>query len=278
MLTPSNYFDLKDFVHQGIFSENEAVWTALDHLKDYMATFFKTSWPLSKTTGPIEKALVIYDNEVRNDLEVRTSGPKDSIQVFMKGELLENAAVILPGAFLFNDKIIIGPGTVVEPGAFIKGPAIIGNHCEIRQGAYIRGDCIVGNRCVVGHTTEMKGSIMLDGAKAGHFAYIGDSILGKEVNLGAGTKLANLKMIPGSITVAVENKRYDTGRRKLGAILGDRTETGCNSVTSPGTLMGPSSIVYPAVTVPGGYYPGRTIIMPSKGSLNIRSLKHSSER
>lgn len=274
MLTPNHYFDLKDFGHREIFPENEAVWTALDRLKDYLATFFQKSWPLSKTTGLIEKTLVIYHDEVRNDLEVRTSGPNDSIQVFRRGEILENAAVILPGAFLYNEKIIIGPGTIVEPGAFIRGPAVIGNRAEIRQGAYIRGDCIVGDRCVVGHTTEMKGSILLDGAKAGHFAYIGDSILGGEVNLGAGTKLANLKMIPGSITVAAEKKRYDTGRRKLGAILGDHTETGCNSVTSPGTLMGPSSIVYSGVSVPGGYYPGRTVITPSQGSLKIRSLKH----
>jgi len=274
MMTPDNFFDLKDFDHRGIFSENEAAWTALDHLKDYLATFFQKSWPLSKTTGQIGKALVIYNDEVRDDLEVKTSDPNDSIQVFLKGELLENVAVILPGAYLSNEKIIIGPGTVVEPGAFIKGPAIIGNDSEIRQGAYIRGDCIVGNRCVVGHTTEMKGSILLDGAKAGHFAYIGDSILGGDVNLGAGTKLANLKMIPGSITVTVEKKRYDTGRRKLGAILGDHTETGCNSVTSPGTLMGPSSIVYSGVSVPSGYYPGRTVITPSHGSLKIRSLKY----
>jgi NDP-sugar pyrophosphorylase family protein len=274
MLTPNHYFDLKDFAHQRVFPENEAVWTALDHLKDYLATFFKKSWPLSKTTGLIEKTLVIYNDEVRDDLEVKTSGPNDSIQVFLKGEIIEDAAVILPGAFLFNEKIIIGPGTIVEPGAFIKGPVIIGNHSEIRQGAYIRGDCIVGNRCVVGHTTEMKGSILLDGAKAGHFAYIGDSILGNDVNLGAGTKLANLKMISGSITVTVEKKRYDTGRRKLGAILGDHTETGCNSVTSPGTLMGPSSIVYSGVSVTGGCYPGRTIITPSRDSLKIRSLKH----
>jgi NDP-sugar pyrophosphorylase family protein len=119
----------------------------------------------------------------------------------------------------------------------------------------------------------MKGSIMLDGAKAAHFAYVGDSILGKDVNLGAGTKLANLKMIAGSIIVTADKKRYDTGRRKLGAILGDHTETGCNSVTSPGTLMGPSSIVYSGVSVPGGYYPGRTIITPSPGSLRIRSMK-----
>ncbi|MBM4305902.1 MAG: glucose-1-phosphate thymidylyltransferase [Deltaproteobacteria bacterium] len=191
----------------------------------------------------------------------------------MKGEIIKEATVILPGAYLANDKIIIGPGTIVEPGAFIKGPVIIGSQCEIRQGAYIRGDCIVGDKCVVGHTTEMKGSILLNGAKAAHFAYVGDSILGKDVNLGAGTKLANLKMIPGSITVTVDKKRYDTGRRKLGAILGDRTETGCNSVTSPGTVMGPGSIVYSGVAVPGGYYPGRTVVAPSQGSLRIVSAK-----
>jgi bifunctional N-acetylglucosamine-1-phosphate-uridyltransferase/glucosamine-1-phosphate-acetyltransferase GlmU-like protein len=274
MLTPQDFFDLKDYNHQGIFSKDEAVWTALDRLKDYFATFFQKSWPLSKITGQIDKALVIYNNEVRNDLEVKATGPNSSIRVYMKGEILEGATVILPGTFLLNDQIIIGSGTIIEPGVFIKGPAIIGNHSEIRQGAYIRGDCIVGNGCVVGHTTEMKGSIMLDGAKAAHFAYVGDSILGKDVNLGAGTKLANLKMIAGSIVVTADKKRYDTGRRKLGAILGDRTETGCNSVTSPGTLMGPSSIVYSGVSVPGGYYPSRTIFMPSQDSLRIRTVKH----
>ena len=272
MLAPQDFFELKDFDHQGIFSKEEPVWAALDRLTDYLAAYFQNSWPLSKMTGLIDKALVIYNNEIRNDLEIKTTGPKSSIQVYMKGEILEGAAVILPGAFLFNDQIIIGPGTVVEPGAFIKGPAVIGSHSEIRQGAYIRGDCLVGSRCVVGHTTEVKSSIMLDGAKAGHFAYIGDSILGKDVNLGAGTKLANLKMIPGSIMVTADKKRYDTRRRKLGAILGDRTETGCNSVTSPGTLIGPSSIVYSGVAIPGGYYPSRTIFMPSQGTLRIHSL------
>ena len=126
MLTPQDFFDLKDFDHQGIFSKDEAVWTALDRLKDYLATFFQKSWPLSKITGQIDKALVIYNGEVRNDLEVKTTGPNSSIRVYMKGEILEGATVILPGAFLFNDQIIIGSGTIVEPGAFIKGPAIIG--------------------------------------------------------------------------------------------------------------------------------------------------------
>jgi UDP-N-acetylglucosamine diphosphorylase / glucose-1-phosphate thymidylyltransferase / UDP-N-acetylgalactosamine diphosphorylase / glucosamine-1-phosphate N-acetyltransferase / galactosamine-1-phosphate N-acetyltransferase len=269
MLSPQDFFDLKDFEHQGIFSGDEAVWTALNRLKDYLTAFFQKSWPLSGVSGQIDKALVIYNGEVRDDFDVKATGRDRSIRTTMKGEVLEGAAVILPGAFLFDDRITIGPGTIVEPGALIKGPVVIGNDCEIRQGAYIRGDCLVGNRCVVGHTTEMKGSIMLDGAKAAHFAYVGDCILGKDVNLGAGTKLANLKMIPGSISITADGKRYDTGRRKLGAILGDRTETGCNSVTSPGTLLGPGSIVYAGLAVPGGYYPSKTIIMPSQDSLRI---------
>ena len=273
MLAPKDFFDLKDFNHQGIFSKDEAVWTALDRLKDYLATFFQTARPLSNKTGQIDRALVIYNGEVRDDLEIKTTGPNSSVRVYLKGEMVKDVSVILPGAYLFNDQILVGPGTIVEPGAFIKGPVVVGSDSEIRQGAYIRGDCLVGSRCVVGHTTEMKGSIMLDGAKAPHFAYVGDSILGKDVNLGAGTKLANLKMISGSVMVTVDRKRYDTGRRKLGAILGDHTETGCNSVTSPGTLMGPGSIVYSGIAVPGGYYPSKTIVMPSQGSLRIHNTR-----
>jgi NDP-sugar pyrophosphorylase family protein len=274
MIEPQDFFDLQDSSYQEIFSKDEAVWTALDRLQDYIAAFFQDSWPLSNITGQVNKPLVIYNGEVRDDLEVKATGPKNLIRAYMKGEPLKGASVILPGAYLFDDKIIIGSGTVVEPGALIKGPAVIGNDSEVRQGAYIRGDCLVGNGCVVGHTTEIKGSIMLDGAKAGHFAYIGDSILGKDVNLGAGTKLANLKIIPGSIIISVNRKRHNTRRRKLGAIIGDHTETGCNSVTSPGTLIGPDSLVYSGVSVPGGYYPGRTFFMPSRGSLRI----HSTER
>ena len=273
MLAPQDFFDLKDFEHQEVFLKNEPVWKALDHLHDYLAAFFPESRPLSNFTGPIVKPLAIVNGEVRDDLEIESGGPDGVIHVYKKGEQVAGAAVILPGAFMADDKIIIGAGTIVEPGAFIKGPAIIGKGSEIRHGAYIRGDCLVGNGCIVGHTTELKGSIMLDGAKAAHFAYVGDSILGKDVNLGAGTKLANLKIIPGSISVSADKERYDTGRRKLGAILGDHTETGCNSVTSPGTLMGPSSIVYAGVSVPGGYYPRRTIIRPAHGHLQIQKTK-----
>jgi NDP-sugar pyrophosphorylase family protein len=273
MLSAKEFFDLEDLSHRKVFSEDKAVWTGLDRLHDYLETFFSKSWPLSTISGQIDSPIVIYEGKIRKDIEIKTMGSKGSVQAFAEGEVLEGAAIIMPGAFLFDDRIIIGPGTVVEPGALIKGPAIIGKNSEIRQGAYMRGDCLVGDGCIVGHATEMKASIMLDGSQAGHFAYIGDSILGRNVNLGAGTKLANLRMIPGTVTITVGRKRYNTNRRKLGAILGDRTETGCNSVMSPGTLLGPRSIVYPAIAVPGGYYPGRNTFMPPKDSPRIRRSK-----
>jgi carbonic anhydrase/acetyltransferase-like protein (isoleucine patch superfamily) len=274
MLNPADFFAFQDFEYQTLFATDEPVWSAFDRMQDCFSDCFKTTSIFSAYTGMVEKPLVIHNGEVRNDLEVRPSGPKGTVRAFKQGNPLEDAAVIMPGAYLFDGSIAIGTGTVVEPGALIKGPVIIGKNTEVRQGAYIRGDCIIGNGCVVGHTTEIKSSIMLNGAKAGHFAYIGDSILGKDVDLGAGTKLANLKVIPGNIVIIADKKRYNTGRRKLGAILGDATETGCNSVTSPGTLMGPHSIVYPCVCVPGGYYPKRTLILPTKGSLRIQAPSH----
>jgi len=142
----------------------------------------------------------------------------------------------------------------------IKGPAVIGDFTEIRQGAYLRGDCLIGRKCVVGHTTEVKHSIFLEGAKAAHFAYIGDSILGRNCNLGAGTKFANLRFASGSINVKIDDSSVDTGRRKIGAVMGDNVQTGCNSVTNPCSLIGMDSIIVPNATVKPGFYPPRSII------------------
>jgi len=168
---------------------------------------------------------------------------------------------VSPHAWLQGDRIAIGRGTVVEPGAMIKGAALIGDNCEIRQGAYIRGNAIIGDNCVVGHTTEVKNSVFLNGAKAGHFAYIGDSILGNGVNLGAGTKLANFKVDTGDrgVRVEIQGTRHDTGLRKMGAILGDGCELGCNAVTMPGALVGPGTLVYPNTTL-RGFTPPRSVV------------------
>jgi NDP-sugar pyrophosphorylase family protein len=166
---------------------------------------------------------------------------------------------VMDGAVLQGDKIYIGPGAVVEPGAMIKSPAYIGAKSEVRQGAYLRGNVLVGSACVVGHTTEVKNAIFLDGAHAAHFAYVADSILGNRVNLGAGTKLANLKLDRANVVVRAGGQSVDSGLRKFGAVLGDGVQIGCNTVLNPGTLLGPECIVY-AMALVRGYHPPRTLI------------------
>lgn len=162
------------------------------------------------------------------------------------------------GAFVIGE-VVLGEGSVIEPGAYVKGPCWIGRDVEVRHGAYIRGQSFIGDGSVVGHATEVKGSIFLPGAKAGHFAYVGDSVLGRDVNLGAGTKLANLRLQGDEVRVKAGGALVATGLRKLGAILGDRVQTGCNSVTNPGTMLGPGCFVLPCVAASGWHAPGTRI-------------------
>jgi NDP-sugar pyrophosphorylase family protein len=139
-------------------------------------------------------------------------------------------------------KVHIGKGTQIGESVVIHGPTYIGENCDIRPGAFIRGNVIIGDNCVVGHSTEVKGSIMLDRSKAPHFNYIGDSILGNETNIGAGVKLANVKNLRDEVK---------PGMSKLGAIIGDRSQLGCNTVTNPGSLIGKDVLVYPNSTTRG---------------------------
>ncbi len=156
------------------------------------------------------------------------------------------------GVYLVDRHLIsIGKNTVLEPGAYIKGPCIIGDNCVVRHGAYIRGEFICGNNCVIGHTTEVKHSIFLDHVAAAHFAYLGDSILGNHVNLGAGTKCANLRFDRNEINIRCEGNRIRTGLRKFGAIFGDGAQSGCNSVTNPGTILLPKTSCLPCANVGG---------------------------
>lgn len=160
------------------------------------------------------------------------------------------------GVFLKNSEMIsIGKGTVIEPGVMIQGPCIIGKNCEIRHGAYIRECVILGDGCRIGHAAEIKHSILLNGAKATHFTYVGDSILGNFVNLGAGVKCANLRLDQAYISVLLETRKVDTGLKKFGAVVGDFSQIGCNSVLNPGTLVGKMSFSLPLVSMQGTYPP-----------------------
>lgn len=170
---------------------------------------------------------------------------------------------IPPGVFLSRPELIsIGKGTVLEPGVYIQGPCILGKECVVRHGAYLRDMVICGDRCAIGHSAEIKSSILLDQANATHFTYVGDSILGSGVNLGAGVKCANLRLDRKEVSVSSKNGKIKTGLRKMGAILGDGCQIGCNSVINPGTLIGPGSLC-PALTSLSGTLAAKTKIKSS---------------
>ena len=172
----------------------------------------------------------------------------------------KGTAIIEAGSYIQGDQIELRAGAVIEAGAWVTGPTILGPGTVVRNGAYIRGGVLTGERAVIGHTTEVKSSIFLNDAKAPHFAYVGDSVLGNRVNLGAGTKLSNLKITGTEVKIRVAEEKIPTGLRKFGAIVGDGTETGCNSVLNPGVLLGRDCLVYPALSVRSGYYKASTTI------------------
>jgi NDP-sugar pyrophosphorylase family protein len=225
MLGPQDFFDLGDSLTASLFDDCDYVWQAL--------------W-----------------------------GLKERLNQLLAGErqILGN---VMPGAYLGDNPLYVAEGAVVEPGAYIIGPAYIGEGAVVRQGALVRNDVIMLPGSILGHACETKHSIFLPTAVAAHFNYVGDSILGRRVNLGAGTKLSNLTLVSQkdpetkkrpTIKLQVGGVELDTDLAKLGAILGDDVQTGCNAVLNPGCLIGKNSLVYANLSLRKGYYPPNSII------------------
>ena len=168
--------------------------------------------------------------------------------------------LIEPGVHISGNAIVIGKGSRIRSGAVLEGPVRIGEDCEIRPGAILRGGVWLEDGCVVGSSSEIKHSIFLTGAAAPHLNYVGDSILGSRVNLGAGTILSNFRHDGADITIGTGDDAIPTGRKKFGAILGDRVLTGCNCVLHPGCLVGAGTQLYPGVQLRSGIHPANSII------------------
>jgi NDP-sugar pyrophosphorylase family protein len=219
MLQPRDFFDLSDPLVEGLFKDCDYVWQALANLE-------------------INIKRLLQDSRA------------------VLGEVME-------GAFLSDRALYIDRGARIEPGAYVLGPAYIGRGAVVKHGAFVRENVIMLPGSVLGHACEAKHSIMLPGAHAAHFNYIGDSILGARTNLGAGTKLSNLTMMSvkdpatglrPSLRITIDEREYDTGLAKLGAIIGDGVQTGCNAVLNPGCLVGPRTLIYANVSLRKGYY------------------------
>jgi UDP-N-acetylglucosamine diphosphorylase / glucose-1-phosphate thymidylyltransferase / UDP-N-acetylgalactosamine diphosphorylase / glucosamine-1-phosphate N-acetyltransferase / galactosamine-1-phosphate N-acetyltransferase len=158
-----------------------------------------------------------------------------------------------------SDNVYIGEGTVIKEGALIEGPAIIGKNCVIGHACLIRKNCLLGDNVNIGHCVEVKNSIFLNNSTAAHFNYVGDSIIGNNVNIAAGAKLANVRLDKESVRLKFEDEVTDTGLIKFGAIIGDNSHIGANSVLNPGTILGKNTTVYPLSFVTGVHKEGEII-------------------
>ena len=155
------------------------------------------------------------------------------------------------GQAVIEGDVFIGEGTLIEAGALVHGPVWIGRNCRIGHGATLRSNVIIGDGCVVGHAAELKNAVLFNGCDVPHFNYVGDSVLGYRVHLGAGVMLSPYRLIRGPVNVHLASGQVDSGLAKFGALIGDRTEIGCNSVLNPGSIIGRDCVLYPNVTFTG---------------------------
>jgi len=176
-----------------------------------------------------------------NEILLKNLEPK------IEGEVSKNATLVGP--------VQIGEGTEVLSGAHVKGPVTIGMGCEIGPNCRIRPSTYVGNECKIGNGCEVKNSIIMDGSRVPHINYVGDSIIGERVNLGAGTKIANLRLDGRPITVTLKGRTVQTGLRKLGAIIGDGVKIGINASIDTGTIIGEETFIGMGAVVRGSIAP-----------------------
>lgn len=179
----------------------------------------------------------------------------------LANKLIENG---IEGYTLYAEGVLVGENVKIYPTATIEGPTVIGSGTEVRPGAFIRGGVITGENCVIGNSSELKNCILLNKVQIPHYNYIGDSILGNRAHTGAGTICSNLKS-DGKNVVIHGDKEYETGLRKIGGILADGADVGCGSVVNPGTVIGKRTSVYPLTSL-RGVYPADSIV---KGTTDI---------
>ncbi|MCI8465245.1 MAG: UDP-N-acetylglucosamine pyrophosphorylase [Lachnospiraceae bacterium] len=157
-----------------------------------------------------------------------------------------------------GDQIWVAKSAVIAPTASIKGPVIIGKETEVRHGAFIRGNALVGDHAVVGNSTELKNVILFDHVQVPHYNYVGDSILGYYSHMGAGSITSNVKSDKKPVVIKAGETHLETGRKKVGGMLGDFVEVGCGTVINPGSVIGRNTSIYPLSMI-RGYIPANSV-------------------
>ncbi len=166
--------------------------------------------------------------------------------------LIENG---IEGYKLIADGVLVGENVKIYPTATIEAPCILGSGTEVRPGAFIRGSVITGENCVIGNSSELKNCVLLNKVQVPHYNYVGDSVLGNKAHMGAGSICSNLKT-DGKPVVIHGDEDYVTGLRKIGGILADGADIGCGCILNPGTVIGVNTSVYPLTSLRGVFPAG----------------------
>ncbi len=193
----------------------------------------------------IDKGETVSANELNSWVHI--GRPWDLLtanEQLLKNQKAEIKGEIEEGAHLRGD-VTVEEGALIRSGAYIEGPVYIGQNSDIGPNCYIRQFTSIGKNTRIGNAVEVKNSIIMDGTHAAHHTYIGDSVIGRNCNFGSGTKIGNLRLDAANVNMTLRQKLTDTGRRKLGAILGDNVQTGINSMINPGVKAGPTSAIGP---------------------------------
>jgi len=164
-------------------------------------------------------------------------------------ELDRSVDIDVPETATIEGEVVVEPGATISPGSVIEGPALVRSGASVGPNAYVRGATLLGPGAKVGHGVEVKNSVLMDDATVGHLSYVGDSLLGQDVNLGAGTMVANLRHDQRHVDMTVNGERTSTGRRKFGAVLGAGTKTGVNTSLNPGVKLSKQATTYPGEVV-----------------------------
>ena len=197
------------------------------------------------------EALFDFSHTVMGDMLKKCRYPWEALPHI--GAWVEGIGATLPVSEYerVEEGVWVARSASVAPSALLTAPCIIGLGAEVRHCALVRGSVVVGAGAVVGNSTELKNAILLDGVQVSHFNYVGDSILGYRAHLGAGAVTSNVKSDKSEVCVMVGQVRIATGRKKLGAMVGDRVEVGCGCVLNPGSVIGRGSRIYPLCAVRG---------------------------
>ncbi len=287
------YFDFNGhpYRHAALFSvgKDRSVIGVLDRIGDYIAVFFQE---YLETDGTYSVVPVPEKTTVIGNVVVRSRGKISFNPQMLLGPSQGNGAVYVDGNAAVHGAVLdvsggdisIGKGTNIGPGAVIEGPAVIGGENEIRPSSYFRGNILTGDCCVF--RCEAKNAVFLDQCQFPHPAYVGDSIMGFRAHFGNQATTANISVFNAmaeedkrtSIVLRIGGVSYDTGRMKIGMIMGDHSQAGCGSVSDPGVFLGPRTVVYPLTRLKAGCYGPDVIIKNDPEKAGVISVEPLEDR